>query len=281
MKYWTPIINFDFHEIKKSIQIGKIEIKNISDRDLLNYFGITSRTLNKEGILTSYATTGKFGDFFILNEFQKAELFACKYAFVSNLQNDVVHRSEISSVLNALRLFKLNGVICPITINDEDFSQSFMYPLESKIKEKMILSRSDLEEVRKLLISSKKIEPEDSTLLEFVSEQGKSILSLVFLVITIERTIMKGDRSEISFKVRLYGSKLLRKYFMYREKDVFETLGLAYKLRSDYVHQAKVSLDKVEGIFPILYDYTVRILTIKLRDPNILKSENRNSLLFQ
>jgi len=107
------------------------------------------------------------------------------------------------------------------------------------------------------------MESEDIALLHMVIEQGVSTLSLVFLVIILERTIMKGDSGEISFKVRLYVSKLLSRHFNYNEKVVYETLDQAYALRSKFIHSHKNSPNKVKEIFDRLYDYAVKVLRIK------------------
>jgi len=290
MTFFTPIINFDFVQPHQWVKISKLKIKSISDTDFLNYFG-AKRIFDENGRLTSLKLVGKkhtniralrHANLSALNEFQKAKLLECKYAFVSNL-DATKHGLEVYNILNALRLFKLNGIICPVTFDDDNkqINLYFMYPIESKIKGKTILTRLELKKVEKILSNLPEIDSEDIKLLSLVVEQGISILSLVFLVIILERSIMKGDQREIIFKVKLYAAKLLSKCFKYKEKEVFDIINTAYRLRSKFVHSAKTPPDdEINKIFPHLYDYTIKILKVKAQAPDLLSDKNRNKLLL-
>jgi hypothetical protein len=278
INYFTPICNFDLAESLINSKIARLEIKEISKEDSLHYFGITERVFDEDGNLSGFDSYNKSFD--ILNEPQKLSLFKCKYAFISKLNLDE-HKHEVENILNAIRLLKLSGITCPVTFNDKSPGLSFAHPLFSPIKEKAILSNNELVELEKLLTVLAKIKPADIDLLRLVTTSGRSILSLVFLVIILERNIMSGDnKSEISFKIRVFGSKSLAKYFNLDERMVFDTLKKVYELRSSFSHGGEVSSDKVDEIFSGLYDYTVKILRIAAENPKVFR-EYRDNLLFE
>jgi hypothetical protein len=288
MTFFTPLLNLDMDKPRRWLKIEKLRIKSISQKELRKYFGINYREFDSEGSLTRLVPAGSRGswalDFWPLNEIQRIMLFGCKYAFVSTLDHDE-HIDEVKRVLNAIRLLKINGITCPVTIKDTPPNEicshvSFIHPLESKLKEKTVLSQSEINKIRDIYQYLPRVSREDIELLKSVIEHGISSLSLVFLVMIIERAIMEGDKGEISFKVRVYGSKLLSKYFGYDGREAFKILGKAYGLRSGFVHKGKVSDDKVQQILPKLYDYASKILLIKAKDSHVLKKEKRKMLLF-
>lgn len=262
-KYITPITNFDFNRPIKWAKVSKLKVKKITDGELLQYFGICNRSFDKNGRVTKNDFRGPdLINLFNFNRAEKYKLTNSKYAFTSDLDLDS-HISEVKALLGAFRLFKLNGITCPITFYKETEGSGVTSPFESNITKVSVFSKSDLIKLTNLQRLMKKMESEDIVLLHMVTEQGVSTLSLVFLVIILERTIMKGLRGEISFKVRLYGSKLLSRHFDYNEKVVYETLKKAYDLRSGFVHLHKNSLNEVKEIFDRLYDYAVKVLRIK------------------
>lgn len=284
--YFTPIINLDFDKILTSIKISKLDVKRITDEESSLYFGISERVFDDRGLLARFTQKGNKEcplDLSVLNELEKIEhLYGCKYAFVSELSLEEEHTKEVEKIIDALRLLKINGITCPITFNDKTPGRSSIYPLLSRFKGKTVLSSAEITETENLLKDIlPKINTEDTGLLRLVAEYGESIRSLVFLVIILERTIMKGDanKNEISFKIRVFGAKSLAKYFEFDEKEVFETLRKAYELRSNFMHGDSVSLDDVGKIFSKLYDYTVKILQINAKDLKVFK-EGRNNLLF-
>lgn len=266
---FTPITKLDFQPPIKWAKVSRLKIKKITDAELLDYFGIRSREFNKNGKVTElYVPKSSPINVINIKDVIVYNLQSSKYAFVSDLNNNT-HISEVKTLLTAFRLYRLNSVTCPITFEKERIIQHFIYPIESKIKKETEFSKSDLIKISHLIHLVKKVEPEDIELLDLVTELGVRTLSLVLLVIILERTIMQGDSGEISFKVRLYGSKLLSKYFQYNEKKVYDTLHEGYKLRSKFMHEHKKNEDKVKMIFDNLYDYTVKILRIKAEHKNI------------
>jgi hypothetical protein len=276
-KYFTPLVKFDLDPPKTWAKIGKLKIKRISDAELLQYFGIKKRGPRYRGIFLDFETRDKRP---ILNEIP--ELKATKYALVADLDFSEYIR-EVVKTLSVLRLFELSGVTSPVTFGTtlrkgKPFLQyGYNYPLKSNISKELVVSGKELEKVKALLGLVKKIRSEDMDLLKFVVEHGASPISLVMLVTILERTIMRKDRNEISFKVRLFGAKALSKYFGYEESKVFRTLGKAYGLRSEFIHEGKSS-GEIKDIFEDLYDCAVKLLQIDAEHPNVLKPENRNDL---
>ena len=158
-----------------------------------------------------------------------------------------------------------------------------MRPLESNIKKSAIFTKKEIKEVEKFLPTLSKIDTEDLKLLTNVVENGISILSIVFLIIIIERCLLKGLSGEISFKVKLYASKYLSKYYQYQTKEVFDNVASAYKLRSGFVHGSSkiINKDEIEKIFPDIYDYTIKLLRFKAISPHLFDGQNRKNLLFE
>ena len=286
MKLFTPIINFDFDKQVKWIKISKLKIKKISSKDLVDYFGlVVVRDKNYNPVrVTSYKDppTPQFRRYqspSLMNEFQNWELLRCKYAFVSYLKHEE-HGKKVYHTLNAFRLYKLNGITCPATF-DKEISMFFTYPIESKIKGISIFTKNEIKEIEQFLPTLLKIDAEDLKLLTNVMENGISILSIVFLMIIIERTLLKGLRGEISFKVKFFAARYLSKYYKYKQNEVFKKVQSAYDLRSSFVHgRQKIKKDQIEKIFPDIYDYTIKLLRLKAKSPYLFDDQKRNSLVF-
>ncbi len=286
MKLFTPIMNFDFDKQVNWVKIPTFKIKKISSKDMADYFGvIVGRDKNFNPIdirslkdpptpqFLRYQFSG------LLNEFQNIQLLRCKYAFESSLDSNE-HGKEVYHILNAFRLYKINGITCPATF-DTGINQYFMYPLESKIKKSAIFTKKEINKIDKFLPTLSKIDAEDLKLLTNVVENGISILSIVFLMIIIERSLLKGVRGEISFKVKLFAAKYLSKYYRYQTNEVFKNVNSAYDLRSRFVHGGKkIKKDEIENIFPDIYNYTIKLLRLRAKSPHLFDNQKRNSILF-
>lgn len=288
MSWFTPIVKFDFQHPKKWKKISKLTIKKISEDQLLRFFGISQRKLDDMGRVISYTYIGTTPEISILhqmnlailNELQKYDLYSCKYAFVSDLNEDD-HINEVEQILTALRLFCLNGITCPVTFNDKSPGVRYIYPLTSQFDRK-VFTDSEFKKISQIKSNLSRLDPEDLKMLSIVIEQGYSMISFLLLMTILERNIMKGDRNEISFKVRIFTAKLLSKFFHYKEKEVFNNVKNFYTYRSKFVHEGKaLNSNELKNILPILYEYVIKILLIKINHPSILNPDKRNELLWK
>ena len=223
MKLFTPIINFDFDKQVNWVKVSKFRIKKISSKDMAVYFGAkVKRDKNyKPTSLSSLKNPAtqqflRYQSSGLLNVIQNLKLLECKYAFESSL-NRKDHIEEVENILNAFRLHKISGITCPVTW-DTGTSQSYIYPLESKIKISAIFTKKEIKIIDKFLPILSKVDTEDLKLLTNVADNGISILSIVFLMIIVERSLLKGERSEINFKVKIFAAKYLSKYYGYQTK---------------------------------------------------------------
>ena len=67
-----------------------------------------------------------------------------------------------------------------------------------------------------------------------------------------------------------------------KQNEVFKNVDSAYQLRSKFVHGGKkIENDKIERIFPDIYDYTIKLLRLKAEFPQLFDNQKRNSLLFE
>jgi hypothetical protein len=92
---------------------------------------------------------------------------------------------------------------------------------------------------------------------------------------------MQGEKNEIGFKVKVFGAKSLAKFFNFDERAVYKTLGEAYNLRSVFLHGSDVLFEKVNEIFSDLYEYTVKIMQINARTPDVFFKKNKEKLIFE
>jgi hypothetical protein len=276
---FTPLTRFDIHPPIKWKQVSRLKIKKITDADLLHYFGIGIREFDKNGnVINLGFQKASPLNLMIAKEAMLYDIHSSKYAVVSDMDWEN-HVSETKVLHSSLKLLRLNGVTCPITFDKEKTRQDFIYPLESKIKKILVFSKYDLIELDNLANLARKVEHEDIELLNLVTELGVTTLSLVLLIIILERAIMSGDRGEISFKIRIYGSKLLSKYFNYKKETVYSTLKEAYDVRSKFIHTHKKSPKREKEIFDDIYDYAVKILRITAEHPNVIPNKLKELIL--
>ncbi len=271
MNFFTPVCNFQVDPPIKWMKMSKLKLRPISEAEALRYFGVEREFDRKGQLIGIRRPTDKpapFDSSAILTEFQKLNVYASKYAFVSDLDDHNEHGREIWFMLNAFWMSKLHGVTCPTTF-DNNIGQYFMPPIESKLDKTSIFSKSELRKIARVVKLVPKCKQDDLELLRFVVEHGSSILSLVFLVMIVERIVMRGERGEIAFKVRLYAAKLLSKYFYFAEEKVFDTLQLAYDLRSRFIHSGGTTQASVSKVFPSLYDYATKLLIIDAQHPHL------------
>jgi len=173
------------------------------------------------------------------------------------------------------------GITCPVTFNDKSPRVRYIYPLTSQFDRK-VFTESEFKKISQIKSNLSRLDPEDLKMLSIVIEQGYSMISFLLLMTILERNIMKGDRNEISFKVRIFTAKLLSKFFHYKEKEVFNNVKNFYTYRSKFVHEGKaLNSNELKNILPILYEYVIKILLIKINHPSILNPDKRNELLWK
>jgi len=144
-KYITPITNFDFNRPIKWAKVSKLKVKKITDGELLQYFGICNRCYDKNGRVTKNDFRGpNLINLFRFNRAEKYKLTNSKYAFTSNLDLDS-HISEVKALLGAFRLFKFNGITCPVTFYKETKGSRVHSPHESNVTKISVFSKSDVQ----------------------------------------------------------------------------------------------------------------------------------------
>ena len=105
-----------------------------------------------------------------------------------------------------------------------------------------------------------------------VNELGYHQLVIVLLVTLLERSLMRGDRNEIAFKVAFYGARLLRDEG-YSVSDVFDDIRRAYDLRSKFVHKGEETIPDLQPFLDRLYDYATKIRVLSARKPDLVSPE--------
>ena len=156
-----------------------------------------------------------------MNELQNLQLFGCKYAFESSLESKE-HQTEVYQILNAFRLFKINGITCPVSC-DTGTAVYIMHPYESKIKKSAIFTKKEIKKIDKFLPTLSKIDAEDLKLLTNVMENGKSILSIVFLIIIIERSLLRGSIVKLVLKLNFLHQNTCRNIIDIKQKKYLKT----------------------------------------------------------
>jgi len=278
---FTPVVKFDLSFDKKWSQILDIKLKKITDNELFNYFRLREREFNHEGHAVLLRRTEPIGlDLVAIKESVYLGVHEAKFAFVSDLPR-TKHLSQVKQVLAASKLLKYNGILCPITFDPSGRILSFIHPLETKVPSITSLSKPELNDLKSLTSLIPKIKPDDLVLLNQMAELGVSPLSLLLAVILVERTLMRGDRSEIGFKVRLYCANLLAKYYNYDEDSVFNSVRKAYEERSAFVHdRPKTKNSSIKSLFYDVYDYAVKLLRLSVEYPNVMEHENLQKLIL-
>jgi len=137
-----------------------------------------------------------------------------------------------------------------------------------------------LAETLEMLEYVRNIPQEDLDLLDLSNETGVKPLSILFLIVIAERSIMSGDNNEISFKVSVYASRLLQEHFAVDPKMAYRTFRKSYKIRSDLVHAGVINCENVRNLIPGLYEYVTKIRLLTVRYPKLVSAVEKERLLF-
>ncbi len=278
MTIFTPLLNLGAVSSLLPCQIYGLQLAEITDEELGQYFGVSGRSFTHKGLSL---TRAKYNSrIYSLSELEQYDLFKSKYALTSS-QAIESHDEQVRKFITSVMLLEPSGLSCPVTLNSDTPSTTLRSPFKSELKTVFRLSPEKLDRLRDMDRQKKRIPAEDIDLLHLVSEKGICALSILFLVTILERTLLKGmsNNTEIKFKFSVFGAKLLSKHAGYSEREVFDTLRDAYDIRSSFAH-GSIATGKSSSVFAKLYDYTVNTLMLNAGNPNLLTDKNRNSLLL-
>ena len=278
MKRFTPLLNFNADLSTLPSDFKGLTLAEITDEELQLYFRVSNRALTSTG----YSCTQEKDNprFYSLSALEQHDLIQSRFAFTSG-QHFESHDQDVRDFALSIMLLEPSSFSSPVTFNSETPSIFSSFPFRGKHSGSFVLSDGNLARLRENLSHLHLISTEDRDLLRLVWENGMSPLSVLFLVTILERTLLKGEsnQSEVSFKFRVFGAKLLSKHAALDEREVFDTLKRAYKIRSKVAHKYS-QLEDITSLYPRLYDYVVTALFLDADKPELLKRENRDSLLM-
>ncbi len=281
--YLTPITRFSLSGdlTQENISFGDVILRKITDEELRQHFNISNRVLDDQGRLLNckkhVSTLPQGADF--LGELVKIELCSSTHVFVSELPVDE-HRSKINDILHCWRLLRMSRVACPVTYDSASLSIHLMYPIEGRLGDRLQLDSTLLSETISLLRDIGRIPQEDLDLIDLANETGANTLTVFLLVVIAERSLMEGDENEISFKVAVYGSLLLKALDVVDARSAVSVLRKAYRVRSAFAHGGKVNHTGISDLLPSLYKYVSIIRIHTALQPDAVTSEGKKSLLF-
>jgi len=265
----------------ENISFGDVILRQITEEELLQHLHISNRVTDDQGRLLSCKVHGgrvpSGAEFF--DELEKITLRGCTHVFVSELPIEE-HRSAINDIIHCWRLLRMSRVACPVTYNSTSPSIDFMYPLEGSLGDRLQFDSTLLDETLKLLPEIRRIPQEDLDLIDLANKTGPNTLTVFLLVVIAERSLMEGDEHEISFKVAVFGSLLLKALGIVDTRAAVSVLRRAYKIRSAFAHGGKVSHTGITDLLPCLYKYVSIIRRHTALHPDAVTAEGKNSLLF-
>ena len=282
--YLTPITGFtrsgDLSQLREAISLGNVILRPITEEELRQHLHVSNRVLDDQGNLVSCTThVDMTSGPRMLGDLQKIKISACTHVLVSELPVEE-HTSVINDILHCWRLLRMSRVACPITYNTTSPSWHFMYPIEGSLGDRLRFDSTLLDETLRLYADIRKVPREDLDLIDLANKTGANTLTVFVLVVIAERSLMQGDDKEISFKVSVYGSLLLKNLGIVDAESAFLLLRKAYTMRSAFAHGGKMSHSDINEFLPSLYEYVCMIRRYTALHPDLLTQEWKRSLLF-
>ena len=282
--FLTPITRFSvddaFAQESGEFSFGEVILRRLTDDELLQHFHISDRKFGPGNQFGCTQHNQGFRAGFMLTEIQEYELYRSTHAFVSQLPIET-HQSKVNEILHCWRLLKMSRVACPVTYRSTSPGSNQQRPIECRLGENLHLDAPLMKQTTQLLPNIGKIPSEDFDLLDLSNEFGTKTLSVFLLVVIAERSLMKGDKNEISFKVSIYGSRFLEELGVADARDAYHTLRKAYDIRSAFAHSGLVDHADVKSLLPSLYEYVTVIRRHTALNPSTITQEGKTNLLFR
>lgn len=282
----TPVTRFsvsgELPQQSEDISLVDVTLRRITDEELLQHLHISNRVFGPRPDEFGYEKHGivKHSSTSILNELQEVELCRSTHAFVSQLPFEE-HQSKVNDILHCWRLLKMSRVACPITYRSSGPGVNFQRPIEGRLGGVLEFDSTLLNQATTLLPNIGRIPQEDLDLIDLANETGTKTLSVFLLVVIAERSLMKGDKNEISFKISVYGSRLLEFLGVADATSAYSILRKAYKIRSAFAHDGKIDQADISRILPSLYEYVAIIRKHTALQPSTATPKGKKALLFR
>ena len=251
----------------------------MTDVELLQHLHISGRSFDPQANsfgFTQHDAVMKSGA--MLNELQEIQLCKATHILVSTLTEED-HQKRVSDILHIWRILRMSRVACPVTYNSATPATIHQRPVDGLLGEELRLDSDLLAATVATLDHVHRIPREDLDLLDLANETGTKTLTVLFLVVIAERSLMRGDKNEISFKVSVYGSRLLQQCYGADPRVTYAVLRKAYRIRSAFAHDGAVDHDDLQDLLPQLYDCVTKIRLRTVLQPNLISVEKEN-LLF-
>lgn len=278
MTMFTPILCVKLENPVSKYKIAGLEIRAITDAERREYFGIEN--MKSEGTGTRFTRVNNLRTSW-MGQMEFFALIDSEVVAVSDLPQQK-HRTSVTTLVNGLSLMGFTGAWCPVTFYSEHSGSDYRSPL--RLKQDSVWTLNDSTAVGLLdmirYIEEQRIDKDNLELFRLTREHGESELSVLFLVIILERLLMPGDRGEIRFKFCIFGASVVSKQLSIPARDAYGLLEKAYDIRSGFAHGSSKNAHKLKSLFPDLYNYAIEVIKFNIQNPDLLKSKDRIALLL-
>lgn len=272
--FFTPITRISVSsDFPQSIDLGGVRLIHISDAEALQYLRISGRKFGPKPSEFGFTCHGQnLTAGAIMDELEAIDVFRSTHAFVSELPLDK-HQCRVDELLHCWRLLRISRVCCPVTYNSDSPGVNMRQPIQCRLGDNLNLDPVLFSETKSLLRNLRHIPFEDLEIIDLANKTGYKTLSVLFLVMIAESSLMKNDKNKISFKVSSYGSRLLQFHDDADITDVLSVMREAYSIRSTFVHAGGIQHLDLEAFLPRLYRYVARIRILTALPPDVVSPE--------
>ena len=239
-KYIAPI-RIDIPDLKKSISIGKIKLRKITEKEKNKYFNTKKIEYTENGDVSNvtYIAPQKIDFIHLHSQLQDYKLLSCQH-IVEYIDKDVLIE-ELKVLLLALRLYQEGNVFAPLVFHPNGNYLNYIYPTFTTETKKYTINIKNFRRIKKI---HSQIKQKKNLAIFFerfnnaLSRNTNEINSFIDFVTILESLFLNSSSvQEISFRFSLYTSFILKNKL--KEPVTFKEMKNIYDVRSQLVHNGK------------------------------------------
>lgn len=271
-----------------SISLNKsLVLRKITDYEIKTFFGIENRKLSKNYFLEScntiqgsYYPLGDVAYHILANTYS---IFSSNYVLVS--QKGTQDAQLFNWVLKLL-LSGRSGV--HIGFNSKSPALEFIHPNPYfKVLEISSLNKNDEKELKSLFLKIQRLS--SNSLFKLLLDLYLSSISgnvirdetrFVDLMTVLEILYLGNNEGELKYRLSIRIAKTFSSYYEENPQATFDVFNkVLYKIRSEIVHTGRSKSFTSEEL-KTLIEFVRKSLLLFVKDPEIYKSENLNTLVL-
>lgn len=277
-KYIAPI-RIDLPDLKRSISIGKIKLRKITEKEKIKYLNICKATYTENGdVSTLTQTTPSTPYVNSLDLFEDLKLKSCQHTI--ECTDEKIFTEELNMFLLSLRLYRDGNVFAPIIFNPDAIGIHYVYPQFIQDTEKYTIYLKEFNQIKNIFSLIKQNEVFSLIFDRFnnaLSKETNKKNSFIDLVTILESLFLKNnDKQELAFRFSLYTSFILKNKL--KSKASFEEMKNIYSVRSQLVHSGK-SKNYSKELLNKTKKYTKILLLWTLKNPSLQEKDYKNMVL--